>query len=144
MRGSRVVKVISWLAIGLTLNLCTCQLCPAQETTPTEIPNSDERPDTTMAAPETNGTGSDTTDVVTDTTMVEQGILELNPEIFPYSASGDSLGPAAGPESRAIYREWWLWTVAVAVLATTIILYSGGDEAEADEDLPGFPEPPEH
>jgi hypothetical protein len=130
MRESQVVKAVSWLVIGLMLNLSICVSCLAQETPREEVPDSEQEADTA-------------TDTVADSVLAEDRLLEPNQDIFPYTVSEDSLIVGAGPESRAVYREWWLWTVAVVVVATTIILYSGGDEHDEDQDLPGFPEPPE-
>lgn len=129
MRESRVVRIVSWLAIVLMLNLSAYGLCLAQETPREEVPDLEPHPDTA--------------DTVADSTMSESRLIEPNRDIFPYSASDDSLMLEAGPESRAVYREWWLWTVAVVVVATTIILYSGGEGHEEEQDLPDFPEPPE-
>jgi hypothetical protein len=143
MQVSLATKAVSWLVIVLMLNLCACELCLAQETTQGDVPGSAEGPDTTKERPDTAGTWPDSTDIAADTTMVDTQILEPNREIFPYGATEDSLMLGAGHRSREVYREWWLWTVAVVVVTTTIILYSGGEEDAAKQDLPGFPEPPE-
>jgi hypothetical protein len=138
MQVGLATKALCWLVIVLMLNLCTCELCLAQETEPGDIPDSVQGPDTAKEGPDTAGTWPDSTDIAVDTHL-----LEPNREIFPYGATEDSLMLAAGSQSREVYREWWLWTVAVVVVATTIILYSGGEEDEGRQDLPGFPEPPE-
>ena len=136
-------KALCWLVIVLMLNLCTCELCIAQQSEPGDLPDSAQGPDTTKEQPDTAGIRADSTDIAADTTMVDTQSFEPNREIFPYSANDDSLKLGAERQSREVYREWWLWTVAVVIAATTIILYSGGEEDAGKQDLPGFPEPPE-
>lgn len=143
MQVRSATKALSWLVIGLMLNLCACESCLAQETAAGDVPDAAQGPEAPREEPDTADTWPDSTDIAADTTMIEAQLLEPNSEIFPYGATGDSLMLGAGRQSREVYREWWLWTVAVVVVATTIILYSGGGEDAAKQDLPGFPEPPE-
>ncbi len=133
MRGSKIAKLLSCGAIVLIVHIATWEISLTQETDPGEKNDLPETADTTAVEPDTT---------MLDSQPPEAEPLELNEDIFPYGELSDSLMLAGGRESRAIYREWWLWTVAVVVVSTTIILYAGGEE-EAEEELPGFPEPPD-
>jgi hypothetical protein len=122
MQRSLITKVLAWLCIALAVNLGP-EAGFAQQTAPPEEPGPVPA-DTLGVDPKAN-------------------TPEINDRIFPYGAEGDSLSQTEVLATRSLYREWWLWTVAVVVVATTIVLYAGGKDEEGAEDLPGFPDPPE-
>jgi hypothetical protein len=135
MQRSLITKVLAWLCIGLAVNLCTPEVRLAQDATPPEQPGSEPA--------DTVGIGRNAGPGPTDTTRVKTDMPELNDQIFPYGAASDSLSETGVLAARSVYRKWWLWTVAVVVVATTIVLYSGGKDEGGAENLPDFPDPPE-
>lgn len=135
MQRSLLMRGFAWVCIGLAVNLCTPGTGLAQETAPEAEQSSDE-PDTTGIRPEA-GSGP------ADTTSTDFETWQPSEQIFPYEVTADTLSETEILATRSIYREWWLWTVAVVVVATTVILYSGGKDEQGEQDLPDFPGPPD-
>jgi hypothetical protein len=135
MQRSFLIRGFAWVCIGLVVNLCTPGTGPAQETAPEAGPRSDE--------PDTTGMELEGAPDPADTTRTEFETWKPNEQIFPYEVTADTLSQTEILATRSVYREWWLWTVAVVVVATTVILYSGGKDEQGEQDLPDFPDPPE-
>jgi hypothetical protein len=55
----------------------------------------------------------------------------------------DSLETGDSRSFRSVTRKWWIWALLTTAVAITAVLVGGGEEKKAEEDLPGFPEPPD-
>jgi hypothetical protein len=51
-------------------------------------------------------------------------------------------GEAEGAE-KPVYRKWWVWAATAVAVSLIIALARGDNGSKADEDLPGFPDPPD-
>ena len=88
---------------------------------------------------------ADSTDVqaLVDSTAAESRASEMTHVELPFSAESDPLMQANLSKGQPIYRKWWFWAVCTAAATTAAILLTAGEEKQAEEDLPGFPDPPE-
>ena len=66
--------------------------------------------------------------------------LQAGEDPLLFDTPADSLG-TGGRNIQPLYRRWWVWALVTTAIAVTAVLV-GGDAKEAEEDLPGFPDPP--
>lgn len=107
-------KVLCWLCVGLALSTCTYEACLAQ-------------------SPEEEATP--------DSLGVEIESLQAGEGLLLFDTPADSLG-TGGRNIQPLYRKWWVWALVTTALAVTAVLVGGGDPKQTEEDLPGFPDPP--
>jgi hypothetical protein len=111
--GRASFKVLCWLCIGLALSTCTYEACLAQTTEEETTP---------------------------DSLGVETETLQAGEDPLLFDTPADSPG-TGGRRIQPLYKRWWVWALVTTAIAVTAVLV-GGDAKEAEEDLPGFPDPP--
>ena len=115
MRSPKTIAVLSWLSLLLALHLCTHDICRAQQED--------------QGAPP-------------DTSRADLPEAEVREQVFPFSAASDSLMQVDKDQGKPIYTTWWFWAIGVALIGTAVAILIGQD-GEAEEKLPDFPDPPE-
>jgi hypothetical protein len=111
----RGFKALCWFCVGLTLSVCTYDLCLAQDL--------DE-----LAPP--------------DSLNIETDSLQVGDDLLLFDTPTDSLVTEGGRNIQPFYRKWWVWALVTTAIAVTAVLLENGQEKETEEDLPGFPDPP--
>ena len=111
----KAFKGLCWLCIGLALSTCTYELCYAQDLEGETPP---------------------------DSLNVEIQDLRGTEDLLLFDTPADSLGTDGGQNFRSIARKWWIWALVTTAIAITAVLVGGGEEKKVEEDLPGFPDPP--
>jgi hypothetical protein len=122
-------KAVCWLCVGLTLSTCSYDLCLAQDTHEGAPPDSlnDE------SAPASDRPASE---------RVEEHIW-VNKDAALFAPFSDSLATKSGSSINPLFKKWWFWAFVTTAIALTAVLLGGGEEKKAEEDLPGFPDPPD-
>ncbi len=72
--------------------------------------------------------------------VFKQDSLATGTPAFPDSVPADSL-QAGKTQEKPFYKKWWFVAAGGVAVALIAIAFGGGGEAE--EDLPGFPDPPD-
>jgi hypothetical protein len=114
-RRDRSFKFMCCLCVGLALSTCTYELCIAESLE-----------------------GSP----ASDATESEAGPVRLMESRFLAETPADSLGSEGETEIKPVYRRWWVWALVTTGIAVLAVLAGGTDEKKVEEDLPGFPDPP--
>ena len=107
-------KVLCWLCVGLALSTCTYDACLAQST--------DEQP-------------------TPDSLDVKIENLRTGDDPLLFDTPADSLG-TGDRNIQPLHKKWWVWALVTTAIAITAVLVGGGEAKETEEDLPGFPDPP--
>jgi hypothetical protein len=107
-------RAFCWFCVVLALSTCAYEACLAQ------VPEDEAVPDSLDIEVQNLNTGEDP--LLLDT---------------PADTPGEE-----GRNIQPLYRKWWVWALVTTAIAVTAVLVGGGDAKETEEDLPGFPDPP--
>ena len=79
------------------------------------------------------------------TAAFEDTAAALVPTELTFSDSGlaDTLYARPQTKKQPFYKKWWFIAIVVGAVTATVIAIASGDEGEAKEDLPEFPDPPD-
>jgi hypothetical protein len=114
MTSAKHFKALCWLCIGLALSTCTYDACLAQ-------------------SPEEEATP--------DSLGVEAEDLRVGEDLLLVDTPADSL-ETHNPSIQPLHKKWWVWALVTTAIAVTAVLVGGGEAKDTEEDLPGFPDPP--
>lgn len=107
-------KALCWLCVGLALSTCTYETCLAQTTGEEATP---------------------------DSIRGEIKALQTGEDLLLFDTPADSLG-TGDRNIQPLHKKWWVWALVTTAIAITAVLVGGGEAKETEEDLPGFPDPP--
>jgi hypothetical protein len=118
----RFFVAMCWLCVGLALSTCTYEVCLAQPADQKTPPDS------------LGGTVEPSLEEIMHTLVNEDAVLVDTPI--------DSLGSDGDKSVQPVYRKWWVWALVTTGIAVLAVLAGGGEAKKTEEDLPGFPDPP--
>jgi hypothetical protein len=122
MCNHRFFKAKCWLCVGLALSTCTYEVCLAQPADQKTPPDS------------LNGAVEPSVEEIMHTLVNEDAAL--------VDAPVDTLGSDVDTRVQPVYRKWWAWALVTTGIAVIAVLAGGGEAKKTEEDLPGFPDPP--
>jgi hypothetical protein len=135
-------RVLCWTGVIILLN-ATLTTCFSYEP---KVENEPEEADTTTAKAMVDSVPMPIfkQDSLA-TTAVEDTATALIPTelAFSDSALADTLYAGEKRQEQPFYKKWWFIAIVVGAVTATVIAIASGDQDEAKEDLPGFPDPPD-
>ena len=131
---SFLARVVCWLCVVLMLSLCFGEMCLAQTR------EGFDDPDSVSTEPEPPGIYKANSPVQS---VIRDPEEDPGPEPRLVDAADDSLTAEGESGPKPVYKKWWVWAVAAVAVGVLVALAGGGTSSTQDEDLPGFPDPPE-